>query len=68
MFINGRKLKLLDDEKFVNVRNRLNNRMKDLSREGNVHPRNQAVPITLEQENDMWSHNILGGVEPKAVS
>ena len=65
LFINGRKLKLLDDEKFVNVCNCLDNRMKDLSREGNVHPRNEAVPITLEQENDMWSHNILGGSNPK---
>ena len=67
MFINGRKLKLLDDDKFVNVRNCLDNRMKELSREGHVHPRNQAVPITLEQENDMWERNILGGSNPKQL-
>ena len=41
--------------------------MKELSREGSVHPRNQAVPITLEQENSMWEKNILGSSNPKQL-
>ena len=41
--------------------------MKDLSHDGIVHQRNQAVPITLEQENELWAKNILGSLNPKQL-
>ena len=67
MFINGRKVKLLDD--FVDVHNCLDNCMKELSRDGNVHPHNQAVPIrsSIDPENEMWKQNILGSSNPKQL-
>ena len=67
LHMRGRSLKLLDDEDFVAIRNCLDNRMKELSRDGHVQPRNQADVITVDQENDMWLHNILGSSNPKQL-
>ena len=67
MFIQGHKVKFLDDDNFIEVQNCLDNRMKELSRDGIVHQKNQAVPITLEQENELWVKNILGSSNPKQL-
>ena len=63
----GKSVKLLDDPEFNQVCNCLDNRMKELSKEGYVQPRIQADVIMVEQENDMWSCKILGSDTPKQL-
>ena len=41
--------------------------MKELSRDGLVHPHSQAAVITIEQEKSMWEKNILGSSNPKQL-
>ena len=52
--MNGRTLKLLQDDDFLSLKNCLDNRMKQLAGEGKKVQRKQAEVITIEEENGMW--------------
>ena len=67
LHMRGKNVKFLDDGDFIAIRNCLDNRMKELSRQGYVQPHNQAEVITVQQENEMWSRNILGCDSPKQL-
>ena len=67
LHMRGKSFKFLDDPEFSQIRNCLDNHIKELSRDGVVQPRNQADVITVEQENDMWNHGILGLSNPKQL-
>ena len=67
LHMRGKHVKFLDDDEFIAVRNCLDNRMKELSKQGYAQPRNQAGVITVEQENDMWLRKILGSETPKQL-
>ena len=67
MYLNscGNNVRFLDDGEYIEVRHCLDNRMKELSRAGNVAKRNKADVITLADENMMWANNVLGSSNPK---
>ncbi len=67
MCMNGHDIKLLDHPGLVKMRNTLDNRMKELSKMGVVRDRQQAKPITVEQENYMWSTGLLGDDTPEKL-
>lgn len=67
MCMYGREVRLIDDPQFVQVKNTLNNRMKELSRLGFIAPRLQAREIDLEKENDLWETGVLGDENPKQL-
>lgn len=64
----GRKVRFLDDDCFEEVRNTLDNRMKDLSSQGKRAKRESAAVITVEQEEHMWQSGVLGEDNPKQFS
>ena len=63
----GRQVKILDDVKFAQIRNTVDNRMKELSRLGHVKPCKKARLITREEEEMLWNSGILGGDAPKQL-
>ena len=67
LYLNGKSVKFLDDSDFDQLRNCLDNRMKELSRDGKVHPRNQAKVISVDEENLMWQRNVLGSDTPQKL-
>lgn len=56
----GNEYKFFEDLKFAVIHNTLDNRMKELSAQGIVMKKKQAQPITLSEEEKLWSMNILG--------
>ena len=70
MYLNSRgiNVKLLDDPDYVEVRNCLDNPMKELSRAGNVAQRRKADVITLADENLMWARKCSWFVYPQTIS
>lgn len=64
----GRKVRFLDDESFEDLRNTLDNRMKELAAQGKRARRESAEIITVDQEELMWSSGILGEDNPKQFS
>ena len=69
MFLNckGRSVKFIDDPEYIEVRHCLDNRMKELSREGNIQQRKKADIISVDDENLMWDKNVLGSSSPKQL-
>ena len=69
MYLNskGNNVRFLDDCDYIEVRHCLDNRMKELSRAGNVAKRSKADVITLADENLMWAKNVLGSSTPKQL-
>ena len=69
MYLNARgiNVRFLDDVDYIEVRHCLDNRMKELSRNGNIQPRRKADVITLADENLMWERNVLGSSKPKQL-
>ena len=61
---NGKLYKFLDDPDFFYLKNTLDNRMKQLSKEGKIAPRIKAMPISLEEEEMLWEKGILGDENP----
>ena len=61
---NRRPYKFFEDEVFFDLKNTLDNRMKQLSREGKIAPRIKAVPISVQEEEDLWNNGILGDDNP----
>lgn len=60
-------VKLLDYVSFTKLRNMVDNKMKQLSKASIIHPENQAQPITIEQEEEMWRSGILGDDTPEKL-
>ncbi len=62
----GLSWKLLDDKEFLSVRNTLDNLMKEraISYVGVEH---KFDPITVENEEELWSQGLLGGDTPKQL-
>ena len=56
---NGLAYKFFDDDAFFGIRNTLDNRMKALAKEGKVVHRVKAVPISVAEEEELWSRGIL---------
>ena len=69
MYVNscGRNVHFLDDNEFIEVRHSLDNRMKELSKDGNVQPHRKADIISVNDENLMWDLNVLGSGTPKQL-
>ena len=61
---NRRPLKFFDDDAFFELKNTLDNRMKQLSKEGKIAPREKAVPISVQEEEYLWSIGALGDDTP----
>ena len=61
---NGLAYKFFDDDTFFGTRNTLNNRIKALAKEGKVAPHVKAVPISVAEEEELWSCGILGDDTP----
>lgn len=64
----GRKVRFLDDDCFEDLRNTLDNRMKDLSAQGKRAKRESAAIITIQQEETMWQSGLVGEDNPKQFS
>ena len=64
MFLNshGINIQFLDDIEYIYVRNCLDNRIKELSCEGNVAKSKKADIITLVDENLMWPKQLVNTV------
>ncbi len=67
MSINGWNIKLLDHPNLGLFRNILDNWMKQLSKHSVVRERQQAKPITIEEENAMWELGVLGDDTPEKL-
>ncbi len=67
MAINGCDIHLLDHLGLVKMRNTLDNRMKELSKQGIVHEQQQAQLITVEDEDKIWQTGLLGDDTPEKL-
>ena len=69
MFVNahGRNIKFLDDSEYIEVRDCLDNRMKELSKVRNVQPHKKADIITVKDKDIMWVKGVLGSSNPKQL-
>ncbi|KXJ05048.1 hypothetical protein AC249_AIPGENE2047, partial [Exaiptasia diaphana] len=56
----GRPVKLFNDEKFSYLRDALDTAMKDSASSGLGIKKKQAQVITLDEEDELWSKNVLG--------
>ena len=64
---NRRPLKFFEDEMFFDLKNTLDNRMKDLSKQGKVAPRIKAEPISVSEEEMLWNKKISGDDTPEKL-
>ena len=55
----GKDFSFYDDSDFFVLKNTLDNRMKELSSEGLIAPRIQAVPISTDELNILWEKEYL---------
>ena len=62
--MNCHPFKFFDDDAFIDLKNTLDNRMKDLSKEGKIAPCVKAEPISVQEEEMMWNLGILGDDTP----
>ena len=65
--MNGRTVKLLDNTAFSRLHNTVDNKMKQLSKARIICQKNQAQPISLQQEDFMWRNGILGDNTPEKL-
>ena len=64
---NRRPFKFFDDDEFYELKNTLDNRMRDLTKQGKVAPREKAEPISIDEEERMWSSGTLGEDNPEKL-
>ena len=57
---NGHNVKVLESDAFLDVKNTLDSRMKDLSKQGKIAPHIKAEPISTENEEKLWQEGVLG--------
>ena len=60
---NQRYCKIFEDTEFFDLKITLDNRMKDLSKQGKVAPCEKAEPISNDDEELMWKCGILGALQ-----
>ena len=63
----GKEFKFFDDVRFTPICNTLDNCMKELSAQGFVTKKKQAIPISVQEEDKMWQENILGDDNPETL-
>ena len=63
----GRNYKFLLDDEFSQIRNTLDNIMKSKSKDNIGGGKKQALPITEDEENSLWSSGVLGGDTPQKL-
>lgn len=63
----GHQYKFLRDSEFIQIRNTLDNVMKEKARRGSDAPKKQAREITVEEENTMWDLGVLGTDTPQKL-
>jgi hypothetical protein len=63
----GREMKFLNDVEFVCLKNTLDSKMKDLTKQGIRARRRQAEIITEEEEDKLWQTGVLGDKTPKQL-
>jgi hypothetical protein len=56
----GRFVTIMDDEQFLETRNLLDKKMKELAAKGIGIEKRQAEVVSLEMENTMWEKGVLG--------
>jgi hypothetical protein len=61
------KLSIFVDDEFAEAMKILDLCMKESAKDGNVHPPKRAEVITKEQEDHMWTQNILGDGNPQQL-
>ena len=64
---NRRPIKFFEDEAFADVKNTLDNRMRDLSKQGKIAPRIKAEPISVSEEEKLWESGVLGDDTPEKL-
>ncbi|XP_021345205.1 uncharacterized protein LOC110445118 [Mizuhopecten yessoensis] len=62
-----KRYKFLTDEGFLQIRNTLDNIMKEKSKNNVGGPKKQALPISEEEEDVMWSKHVLGDDTPEKL-
>ncbi len=67
MTMNGCEIKLLEYPSLVKMWNTLNNRMKELSKDGIVCEYQQAKPISVKDEEHLWKSGLLGNDTPEKL-
>ena len=60
-------LKFFEDEMFFDLKNTLDNRMKDLSKQGKFAPSIKMEPIFVSEEEMLWNMKILGDDTPEKL-
>ena len=61
---NRKRYKLFEDDAFFDYKNTLDNLIKQLSKEGKIAPCEKAKPISLDEEEKLWTMGILGEDTP----
>ena len=64
---NGKPMKFLEEDVFFDLKNALDNRMRDLSKDGKISPRIKAEPLSVSDEEKLWSLGILGDKTPEQL-
>jgi len=64
----NRNWNIFSDSGFEGARMALDSAMKETAREGNNNKPKRAVPITQEQEEDLWNRGYLGDDNPKKLN
>jgi hypothetical protein len=65
--VNGRRVFFLNDPRFTQLKNCLDNVMQAVTQKGVGLVKRQASVITQEQENTLWEKGILGTSNPKTL-
>ncbi len=63
----AKEFKFFDDVHFAPICNTLDDHMKELSAQGFVTKKKQAIPISIQEEDKMWQENILGDDNPETL-
>ena len=61
---NRKPYKFFEDDEFFDLRNTLDNCMKQLSKGGKIAPCEKALPISIQEEEQLWSLGLLGNDSP----
>ena len=63
----GVVMKFLDEDVFFDLKNTLDNRMRELSKQGKISPCEKAEPLTAKDEDRLWCDGILGDKNPEQL-
>ena len=55
------------DKEFQNARDSLDAQMKKSAQQGNARPKKRALPIDLDQENELWEKGSFGMSDPEQL-